>query len=76
MTSIENAFKTHMNLKIQVLKSYASNKKVVVELSEKILEKLGKRYTARVLGHSIFIKKWRESRIKKFSEKTRAFLHD
>ena len=51
------------NIKISVLKSARQNgKNDVKEYAEKILEFLGKKYTYRVLGFSIFLKKWRKVR--------------
>ncbi|MDP2628466.1 MAG: YhbY family RNA-binding protein [Nanoarchaeota archaeon] len=60
--SLRNIFKTHENVKISVLKSAGHDKKKVKEYSEKILEKLGKKYTARNIGFTISIKKWRKER--------------
>ncbi|MFH1787337.1 MAG: YhbY family RNA-binding protein [archaeon] len=54
-----NAFKTHKNIKISVLKSLTRDKKQIKKFSEEILEKLGKNYTARIIGFTIMIKQWR-----------------
>jgi RNA-binding protein YhbY len=48
------------NLKISVLKSARESKEDVKKYSEEIKEFLGKKFTTRVLGFSIFIKKWRK----------------
>lgn len=58
--TLKNHFKKHDNMKVKVLKSAGHDKKKVKEYKDEILEKLGKRYTARVLGFSIFIKQWRK----------------
>lgn len=50
------------NIKVSVLKSARESKKDVKDFSQKIVEFLGKKYTARVIGFSIFIKKWRKER--------------
>ena len=58
--TLKKHFKNHENIKISVLKSVRKNKLQVKEFSEEILEKLGKNYTARVVGFTIFVKKWRK----------------
>ena len=50
------------NIKISVLKSARESKKDVKKYAEEINEFLGKKYTNRVLGFSIFLKKWRRER--------------
>ena len=59
--TLKNQFKNHENVKISVLKNNSRNKKRIKELSEEIIEKLGKRYTARVIGFTIVVKKWRRA---------------
>lgn len=60
--TIKNMFKTHVNVRVSVLRSAGHDKKQIREISEKILQKLGKNYTARVLGFTISVKKWRRVR--------------
>ena len=50
------------NIKISVLPSARESKTDVKKYSEEIKEFLGKKYTTRLLGFSIFIKKWRKAR--------------
>lgn len=59
ISSLENCFKTHKNVKVSVLKSVSRDKKKIKKFSEEILDKLGKNYTARVIGFTIVLKKWR-----------------
>ena len=59
--TLKNHFNKCKNVKVPVLKSARKNKSEVKVLSNKILEKLGKNYTARVVGFTIFIKKWRKA---------------
>ena len=49
-------------IKISVLKSARESKADVKKYAEEIIEKLGSKYTARTLGFSIFLKKWRKAR--------------
>jgi RNA-binding protein YhbY len=58
--TLKSNFKTHENVKVHVLKSAGHDKKNVKEFSEKILNELGKNYTARVIGFTIAVKKWRK----------------
>jgi hypothetical protein len=44
------------------LKGAGHDKAKVKEYSEKILEKLGPYYTAKVVGFTIFVKKWRKAK--------------
>jgi len=51
------------NIKISVLKSARENgKKDVKRYSEEIINFLGNKFTYKILGFSIFLKKWRKSR--------------
>lgn len=60
INSLKNQFKTHENIKISVLKNAGHDKKEVKKMSQEILDRLGKNYTARVIGFTIIIKKWRK----------------
>ena len=59
--TLKDHFKNHENVKISVLKSAGHNKESVTGYSKDILEKLGRNYTARVLGFTIFLKKWKRN---------------
>lgn len=58
--ALKRHFNKHNNVKITVLKSARHNKESIREHAEKITEKLGKNYTAKIIGFSIFLKKWRK----------------
>ncbi len=58
--ALKNAFNTHTNIKISVLKSATGKKDEVEAMAQQILASLGKNFTSRVVGHSISIKKWRK----------------
>ena len=60
--SLENIrffFKSRKDLKVNILKSYIRNQEELKELKEKMLKDLGIHYTAKVVGYSIFLKKWK-----------------
>ena len=56
---LESLFKNHKDVKIHVLKSATRNKEEIKKNSEEIAKKLGKNYSARVIGFTIIIKRWR-----------------
>ncbi|HUW44157.1 MAG TPA: YhbY family RNA-binding protein [Bacillota bacterium] len=62
MKNIENCFKTHKDVKVCLLKNVGHDKKKAREIAEEIIETLGKKYTYRVLGFTIFLKKWRKEK--------------
>ena len=59
--SLKNHFKNYQNVKVSVLKSAGHDKSKVKGYSKQILEKLGKNYTARSVGFTIVLKKWRKA---------------
>lgn len=59
---LKNYFKKHENIKISVLKNATRNKTEIKKFSEKILEELGKKYTSKIIGFTIVVKKWRKAR--------------
>ncbi len=61
IATLKNHFNKHDNVKVKVLKSAGHEKAKVEEYKDEILESLGKRYTARTIGFSIFVKKWRRA---------------
>lgn len=60
IASLKHRFETHANMKISVLKSATRNRKELKKISEEILGGLGKNYTARIIGFTIVVKKWRK----------------
>jgi len=61
ITTLKNHFKNHRQVRISVLKSIRKDKSQVKEFSKQILKKLGKNYTARIIGFTIVIRKWRRA---------------
>ena len=59
--TLKEHFKKSENIKISVLKNATRDKKETREFAEKIINKLGKKYTARVIGFTIVVKKWRKN---------------
>ena len=60
--TVKNHFKKHENVKIHILKSAGRDREEVKKFNKEILEKLGKNYTSKIIGFSIFLKKWRKAR--------------
>ena len=50
------------NIKISVLKSARESKADVKKYGQEVADFLGDKFTFRVLGFSIFVKKWRKAR--------------
>ncbi len=48
------------NIKISVLKSARENRDDVKKYADEIVSFLGKKFTYRIIGFSIFLKKWRQ----------------
>lgn len=63
ISTLRSHFKKSKTVKVSVLKSCCRDKKELKELSNKILEKLGKNYTSRAIGYTLAIKKWRRDKI-------------
>ncbi len=59
--TINHHFKNHQNVRVSVLKSAGHEKSKVKGYAEQILEKLGKNYTAKTIGFTIFVKKWKRA---------------
>ena len=58
--TVKDHFKKHDNIKISMLKSAGHEREKIKEFSERILDALGKNYTAKIIGFTIFLKKWRK----------------
>ena len=58
--TLKGHFKNHQDVKVSVLKSATRDKAEMKRLSDEMLEALGKNYTSRMMGFTIFLKKWRK----------------
>ncbi|MEM3113297.1 MAG: hypothetical protein QXI33_02625 [Candidatus Pacearchaeota archaeon] len=59
--NLRTNFKNRQNVKIVLLRSFTRDKKKIKNTAEEIVKELGKNYTYRILGFTIFIKKWRKA---------------
>lgn len=59
---LETAFIDRNQIKLAVLKSGGHEKEKVREMGEKIISRLGKNYTYKILGFTIFVRKWRKDK--------------
>ena len=59
LETLKSHFKNHENVKVSVLRGATRNKEEIRKISSEILSHLGKNYTARILGFTIFLKKWK-----------------
>ena len=62
ITNLKNCFKSRENVKIHVLKSAGHDKEKLKEIGEEIVSKLGEKHTYKIVGFTIFVKKWRKVR--------------
>ena len=58
--SLKNSFKTHTSVRISVLKSAGHERNQVKGMGEELAGKLGENYTAKIIGFTIIIRKWRK----------------
>lgn len=61
ISTLKNNFRRHDQVRVKVLKSAREDRNAMKKYSEQILEKLGKNYTARIIGFIIVLKKWRRA---------------
>jgi RNA-binding protein YhbY len=61
IATLKAHFKNYKNIKISVLKSCCRDREELKKISDNILESLGKNYTARVIGYTIVLSKWRRA---------------
>ena len=59
--NVKTQFKNCQTIKISVLKSFCRDKEQLEKITEEILDKLGKNFTARTIGYTIALKKWRKN---------------
>ncbi len=64
--TLRSMFKNHRNVKVSVLKSARpagkEGRDKVIEYKDKVLDGLGVKYTAKIIGFTITIKKWRKAK--------------
>lgn len=58
--SLKNHFTKTQNIKVSVLRSFCRDREELKKISEELLDKLGKNYTAKTIGYTIILKKWRK----------------
>jgi RNA-binding protein YhbY len=60
--NLKNQFKDSTSVRVSVLSSFCRDKEKLKQHVEEILEKLGKNFTAKTIGYTIVLKKWRKAR--------------
>ncbi len=60
--SLRTQFKTCRDVKVSVLASATRDKKELKKIEGEILDKLGKNFTAKTIGYTIALKKWRKDK--------------
>ena len=64
LEDLKNRFEVRRveNIKVSVLKSARESRDDIKKYAKEIIDFLGEKFTSRVIGFSIFIKKWRKAR--------------
>ncbi|MEM4625335.1 MAG: hypothetical protein QXJ28_01010 [Candidatus Pacearchaeota archaeon] len=62
INSIKLNFKNSLNVRVVFLKSFSRDKDKIRSAAEEIVSYLGSNYTFKIVGFTIFIKKWRKSK--------------
>ena len=62
INSLKNQFKNSQVMKISVLKSATRDRGEIIKIKDELLENLGKNFTARIIGFTIILRKWRKAR--------------
>ncbi|MBI2448998.1 hypothetical protein HYV49_01750 [Candidatus Pacearchaeota archaeon] len=61
LASVKNAFKNSDSVRITVLKNFCRDREKLKEINTSIINELGNKYTSKIVGYTIFIKKWRKA---------------
>ena len=61
--TLKGYFERHEQVRISVLKSARESREEMKKHADEIIEKLGKNYTAKIIGFKIILRKWRKSRV-------------
>ncbi|HJZ19137.1 MAG TPA: YhbY family RNA-binding protein [Candidatus Nanoarchaeia archaeon] len=59
--TLKKFFKNRENVRVSVLRSATRDREEIKKFAEKILGDLGKNFTARIIGFTIVVKKWRKN---------------
>lgn len=59
--TLKDYFKNCKNVKISILKNATRDREEINDLSNTILDNLGRNYTSKIIGFTISIKKWRKN---------------
>ena len=59
---IKKIFNSSERVKVELLKSACRDRKMAVEIGEKIIEGLGKNFTFKLVGYVLTVQKWRKAR--------------
>lgn len=62
LANLKLAAKNVENIRIAVLKSACRDRDGLREIADKIIGGLGTKFTARIIGYTIILKKWRKAR--------------
>jgi len=58
--NLKNMFKKHDDARVHLLKTATRDKEKAEQIAQQICATLGRKYTYKIVGFTIFIKKWRK----------------
>ena len=61
LVTLKSHFENHDNVRLSVLKSATRDRAELQKITDEILDKLGKNYTAKVIGFTIALRRWRRA---------------
>ena len=59
--AVKSHFESHDNVKVSILRGATRDREQIKKIADELLSALGKNYTARILGFTIFLKRWRKA---------------
>jgi len=62
MADLKKHFEKVENVRVSLLKASGRDRESTKEIRDQIIEELGPKYTAKIIGFTLAIKKWRKAR--------------
>ena len=59
---VRKCFERREIIKISILSSVCKNKKDAQDISDKLEKELGEKFTSKIIGHTLNVRKWRKNK--------------
>jgi RNA-binding protein YhbY len=63
LSTLKSHFDNHLSVKISVLKNATRDRGELKEIADKIKLHLGDKFTTKIIGYTIIVKKWRKPQV-------------